>query len=157
MASPWQSEARPSLMMNSEETGPQSIAGRGPGDVEAGQHSPSRSKTMTGGAPQYSSPPRCGHPWDHPPVPGYGAMQGQEPWQPGALHDSRVPPDRPCPRLVQHQPGTPRGGTRFATSHRGLLGGWRVPGIEGCEGRGEGQDPSNRFLAASPGYGRRWG
>ena len=26
--------------------------------------------------------------------------------------------------LVQHQPGTPRGGTRFATSHRGLLGGW---------------------------------
>ena len=65
-------------------------------------------------------------------------MRGQEPRQPGALHDSRVPPDRPHPRLIQHQPSTPEGGTGFATSHGGLLGRWRVPGNEGCEGHGEG-------------------
>ena len=59
--------------------------------------------------------PRCGHLGNHPPVPGYGATRGQQPRQPGALHDSRVPPDRPRPRLIQHQPTTPGGGTRFAT------------------------------------------
>ena len=73
--------------------------------------------------------PRCGHPWNHPPVPGYGATRGQQPRQPGALHDSRVSPDWTCPRLIQHQPGTPGGGTRFATSRRGLLGRWLVPGL----------------------------
>ena len=65
-------------------------------------------------------------------------MRGQEPQQPGALHDSRVPPDRPRPRLIQHQPSTPGGDRGLATSCGGLLGWWRVPGDEGREGHGEG-------------------
>ena len=47
--------ADPALMMNSGETGPQSVASQCRGDRKASQHSPFRSKIMLGGVYQYSS------------------------------------------------------------------------------------------------------
>ena len=58
---------------------------------------------------------------------------------------------------MQYQPGTPGDSKRFAAFHRGVRSRWQVPGNEGHVGHGEGQDPPNRYLAAPPRYGGRWG
>ena len=68
--------------------------------------------------------PQCGRLGNNQPSPRDGAASGQEPQQPGALHDSRVPPDQHHSRLIQYQPGTPRDGKGFAASHRGVRSRW---------------------------------
>ena len=86
-----------------------------------------------------TGPSQCGHHGNNPPPSGGVAARGQESRKPGALHDSRIPPDQPCPGLVEPKSGTPRGCERFAASHRELHRGWGLPWNKRREGRGKAQ------------------